>query len=350
LKETTWFPFFVWKVKAVGYRIYQFTHFTMNTVKPSEFTTQFAADVFQGLTSHPKRLSSKYFYDKKGDELFQEIMHLPEYYLTGREFDILEANKKALATAFSSDSGFDLIELGAGNGKKTKILLKHFTEEKLNFTFVPVDISQNVLDQLEADLEKEIPKLEVKPRQGMYKEVLQQLSEYNNRKKVILFLGSNIGNLPQEEAVSFLKKISASMAKNDLFFMGADQKKHPATVLAAYNDKQGVTAAFNKNLLTRMNRELGANFDLDAFMHWPLYDPETGTAKSYLVSKKEQTVQINSLNLEVHFGAWESIHTEISQKYDDTSISWLAQEAGFEVSDSFTDAENCFKNYIFKKL
>ncbi|GAB2765951.1 L-histidine N(alpha)-methyltransferase [Salinimicrobium soli] len=322
----------------------------MNTIKPSEFTTQFAADVFEGLTSHPKSLSSKYFYDKKGDEIFQEIMHLPEYYLTGKEFDILQENKSALAEAFASPSGFDLIELGAGDGKKTKILLKHFTEKKLDFTFVPVDISHNVLQQLASDLQKEIPELKVTPRQGMYKKVLEQLAEYQTRKKVILFLGSNIGNLPQEEALNFLKKISSSMAQDDLFFMGVDQKKNPETILAAYNDTQGVTAEFNRNLLRRINRELGANFDPDAFIHWPFYDPETGMAKSYLVSKKEQTVQINSLNLEVHFAAWESIHTEISQKYDDTSISWLAREAGLSVSESFSDTENCFKNYIFKKL
>ncbi len=321
----------------------------MNNVKPPKFETQFAADIFHGLTTYPKSLSSKYFYDSKGDELFQQIMNLPEYYLTGKEFSILEENKAQIAEAFNAPKGFDLIELGAGDGKKTKVLLRHFIEKDLSFKYLPVDISNNVLLQLSNSLKEEIPAVTVEPQQGMYKEVLERLSDYRQRKKVILFLGSNIGNLPQDEAVRFLKKISDSMSSTDLFFMGADQKKHPQKVLSAYNDPSGVTAAFNKNLLTRINRELDANFDPDSFLHWPVYNPESGMAKSFLVSKKEQTVQINSLNLEVFFSEWESIHTEISQKYDDTSIAWLAGESGLEVTGSFSDSENNFKNYIFKK-
>ncbi len=321
----------------------------MNKIKPPEFDTQFAADIFHGLTTYPKTLSSKYFYDKRGDELFQQIMHLPEYYLTGKEFSILTENKEQIAEAFNSEKGFDLIELGAGDGKKTKILLRHFLEEKFSFRYLPVDISKNVLTQLSESLEKELPGIKVEPQQGMYREVLERLADYKERKKVILFLGSNIGNLSQEEAVSFLKKISASMSSEDLFFMGADQKKHPQKVLDAYNDSSGITAAFNKNLLSRINRELDANFDLDSFLHWPVYDPESGMAKSYLVSKKEQTVQINSLNLEVVFAEWESIHTEISQKYDDTSVAWLAGESGLNIVGSFSDSEKNFKNYIFQK-
>ena len=321
----------------------------MNKIKPPEFKTQFAADIFHGLTTYPKTLSSKYFYDKRGDELFQQIMHLPEYYLTGKEFSILEENKEKIAQKFNSDKGFDLIELGAGDGKKTKVLLRHFMQEKFSFRYFPVDISKNVLSQLTMSLEEELPGIKVEPQQGMYREVLDRLADYKERKKIILFLGSNIGNLSQEEAVSFLKKISASMSSEDLFFMGADQKKHPQKVLDAYNDSAGVTAAFNKNILTRINRELDANFDPDSFLHWPVYDPESGVAKSYLVSKKEQTVQINSLNLEVVFAEWESIHTEISQKYDDTSVAWLAGESGLKMAGSFSDSEKYFKNYIFQK-
>lgn len=321
----------------------------MNKVKPPEFETQFAADIFHGLTTYPKSLSSKYFYDKRGDELFQQIMHLPEYYLTGKEFSILEENKDQIGKIFNAAKGFDLIELGAGDGKKTKILLRHFMKQNFSFRYLPVDISKNVLFQLSESLTKEISGIKVEPQQGMYREVLERLADYKDRKKVILFLGSNIGNLSQEEAVNFLKKISDSMSSEDLFFMGADQKKHPQKVLNAYDDSKGVTEAFNKNLLTRINRELNANFDPDSFLHWPVYDPESGMAKSFLVSKKEQTVQINSLNLEVVFAEWESIHTEISQKYDDTSIAWLARETGLKITGSFSDSENNFKNYIFQK-
>lgn len=311
--------------------------------------SQFKEDVKTGLTSYPKTLNSKYFYDREGDRLFQEIMALPEYYLTDLEFNILEKHKKDIAAAFSSKEGFDLIELGAGDGKKTKILLKQLLEEQQDFIYLPVDISQNVLDQLSSSLQQELPNLRVEAQRGTYTETLERLEKYNSRKKVILFLGSNLGNMLPEQAIQFLKKIGSTMGPEDLLFIGLDQKKHPQVILDAYNDSAGVTAAFNLNLLSRINRELSADFDPDNFLHWPVYNPETGTAKSYLVSKKAHTVKINSLNLEVSFDAWESIHTEISQKYDGPSINNLSKEAGMEIVKSFADSEGKFRDYIFKK-
>lgn len=322
----------------------------MNNTKPPEFKTQFAEDVFKGLTSYPKKISSKFLYDEKGDELFQQIMDLPEYYLTGKEYQILKRHREELGDEFASLEGFDLIELGAGDGKKTKVLLRHFEEKNYDYKYLPVDISKNVLEQLKGSLQQEFPTVEVEPQQGTYAEVLNRLADYRERKKVILFLGSNIGNLTPEEAVNFLKKISSAMHEKDLFFMGVDQKKDPKVILDAYNDDAGVTEAFNKNLLTRMNRELDAEFDPEDFMHWPLYDPQTGVAKSFLVSKKEQTVTINALEIKVHFQKWETIHTEVSQKYDDTSIAWLAKEAGLEITGCWADNDSCFKNYLFKRI
>lgn len=322
----------------------------MNETRPPKFNTQFAEDVFDGLRAFPKKISSKFLYDQKGDALFQQIMELPEYYLTGKEYDILKAHAAEIGEAFTSSQGFDLIELGAGDGKKTKLLLKHFVEKNYDFKYLPVDISENALNQLENSLQSEIPSLKVAPQQGTYMEVLNRLAQYNNRKKVILFLGSNIGNLISEEAADFLNKISAAMSGADVFFMGIDQKKDPQVILDAYNDKSGVTKAFNKNLLVRMNRELEANFNLETFIHWPLYNPETGVAKSYLVSTCEQNVRLNALNLDVHFKAWESIHTEVSQKYDETSISWLAAEAGLSISKSWSDQQKLYKNYLFQTL
>ena len=321
----------------------------MSNNKPPEFTSEFAADVYNGLTSEPKRLSSKFFYDKKGDELFQQIMDLPDYYLTGKEFSILEENKEEIGNSFRNEPGFDLIELGAGDGKKTKVLLKHFQKQDYNFKYLPVDISDNVLEQLARSLQTEIPELEVIPQQGTYAQILDRLADYKTHKKVILFLGSNIGNLSRDQAIAFLKKIAAAMSEHDLFFIGMDQKKHPQRILDAYNDSSGVTAAFNKNLLSRINSELNADFDPDRFIHWPIYDPETGVAKSYLVSTTAQKVRINSLNLEVDLRAWESIHTEVSQKYDDKSVADLAAAAGLTITGSFADREQYFKNYIFKR-
>ncbi|WP_027077396.1 L-histidine N(alpha)-methyltransferase [Maribacter antarcticus] len=312
--------------------------------------TQFKQEVYQGLTSYPKFLSSKYIYDKAGDALFQDIMNMPEYYLTNTEFSILETYKEQLAQYFfNNEKPFHLIEMGAGDGKKTKILLHHFTDKKLDFTFRPIDISQNALDSLQANLKDEIPELATEPMQGTYFETLKKLNFATDERKVILFLGSNIGNLLHDQAIEFLSKIQEYMQPNDLLFIGFDQKKHPQILLDAYNDTTGITARFNKNLLVRINRELEANFDMDSFMHWEVYDPESGTAKSYLVAQSPQQVHIEKLSLDVTFDAWETIHTEISQKYDDKTVHWLAEKSGLKVLETFSDAKNYYKNYLFTK-
>ncbi|MBE7641022.1 L-histidine N(alpha)-methyltransferase [Salegentibacter sp. BLCTC] len=316
---------------------------------PTTFQSAFEEDVYKGLTSFPKYLLSKYIYDQKGDKLFQQIMEMPEYYLTNCELNILEHHKAAIAEIFNKEGGFDLIELGAGDGKKTKILLQHLVAKKYDFNYLPIDISQHVLEELRDSLKNEIPEVKVKIQQGTYFKTLENLADYNNRRKVILVLGSNIGNLLHENAINFLRNIQKAMNFEDRLFMGFDQKKDPQKILDAYNDKTGITEAFNKNLLARINKELDANFNLGNFKHWETYDPETGTAKSYLVSRVKQKVAIKKLELEVCFDAWESIHTEISQKYDDAVVAWLAKEAGLEIQTSFQDQDNWFKNYVFRK-
>lgn len=320
----------------------------MKTMPYTTFESAFKQDVYQGLTSFPKYLFSKYIYDEKGDKIFQQIMEMPEYYLTACEFEILKEHAASIADSFNSDSGFDLIELGAGDGKKTKVLLRYLNQRKYDFRYLPVDISQSVLAELQQSLKEELPGVQVEPQQGTYFKTLEKLADYNTRKKVIMMLGSNIGNLLHEKAIDFLKNIRKAMNKEDMLFMGFDQKKHPKKILDAYNDPAGITEAFNKNLLVRINRELNADFDPDSFLHWETYDPETGTAKSFLVSKIEQEVKINGLDLTIHFQAWESIHTEISQKYDDHVVQWLAEEAGLRIDGIFTDDEKYYKNYIFK--
>ncbi len=310
----------------------------------------FAKEVHEGLTAFPKYLSSKFFYDEVGDGLFQQIMALPEYYLTDAEDAIFKTHKTAIIHSFDADhTGFDLVELGAGDGKKTKVLLHELLSQQVDCTYHPIDISENAIMGLVGTLKKELPALAVQGQVGEYFEVLDKLQGLSDRKKVILFLGSNIGNLLHARAAQFLQRLYAVMHPEDLVFIGFDQKKHPQKVLDAYNDPTGVTAAFNKNVLTRINKELGGNFDVDAFIHWEVYDPESGTAKSYLVSTKKQTVDIDQLALQVHFEPWESIHTEISQKYDDDTVKWLAEEAGFSVTTSFADSEAYYKNYLFKK-
>ncbi len=322
----------------------------MNPTTSTILDTAFKKDVFEGLSAFPKFLYSKYIYDANGDKLFQDIMELPEYYLTNCEFEIFNTHTSEIASLFhGNENGFDLIELGAGDGKKTKVLLRYFSENNFNFVYKPIDISQNAIDELSDALSQELPKVIVDPEKGMYFEVLQRLQQYNERKKVLMVLGSNIGNLLHPRAIEFLTQLKDTMNPNDLLFMGFDQKKKPKTILDAYSDPAGVTAAFNKNLLYRINRELGGNFDPDSFTHWEVYDPETGTAKSYLVATKAMQVRIEDIDLTIDFDPWETIHTEISQKYDDKTVAWLAEESGLEIETFFSDSKGYYRNYVFRR-
>lgn len=313
--------------------------------------TPFKKEVFEGLSAFPKYLSSKYFYDKKGDKLFQDIMAMPEYYLTGCEFQILSSHTETIGELFRDrENGLDLIELGAGDGKKTKVLLKYMADHNFNFVYKPIDISENAVEMLSENLATEMPALTVDAEVGEYFEVLERLKGFNKRKKVIMVLGSNIGNLKHPKAIEFLTKLKDAMLPDDLLFMGFDQKKNPQTILDAYNDEAGITAAFNKNILTRINRELGGNFDVDKFKHWQAYNPETGTAKSFLVATEAMQASIEKLGLTVNFEQWETVHTEISQKYDDKIVQWLAEQSGLEIETSFTDEKGYYKNYAFRKV
>lgn len=315
-----------------------------------QIDTSFKKEVFIGLSSFPKYLSSKYIYDSKGDKLFQDIMSMPKYYLTDCEFEIFANHTEAIGELFRDKmKGLDLIELGAGDGKKTKLLLNYMSNNHFNFVYKPIDISENAIELLTANLASEIPSLKVDAEVGEYFQVLERIKSFNKRKKVILLLGSNIGNLNHPKAIDFLSKLAKSLLPEDILFMGFDQKKDPQTILDAYNDKEGITAAFNKNLLERINRELGGNFQLDKFKHWETYNPETGTAKSFLVSTEAMSVEIKELDLSIELASWESIHTEISQKYDDDTVNWLADQSGLTIKTSFLDSKGYYKNYAFVK-
>lgn len=308
---------------------------------------QFATDVLEGLSAEPKRLPSKYFYDQKGDEIFQQIMALDEYYLTRTEYAILDQYKDEILRRFHSDGkSFNLIEFGAGDGYKTKVLLRHFLKEHANFRYTPIDISDNVLQQLETSLKAELPALNVTPVCNHYFKALEALKGGNER-NVVLFLGSNIGNFTEEQANSFLKGLYDALKPDDILFIGFDLKKDPAVILDAYNDKQGVTATFNFNLLDRINNELGGNFDTSQFRHYPVYNPMTGTTTSFLISEREQVVEI--MDAAIQFRAWEPIHMEISQKYDQLMINAMAKKAGFEIIDAFTDEKQYFLSSVWAK-
>ncbi len=311
---------------------------------------QFAKDVAEGLSASPKKLSSKYFYDEEGDRIFQAIMAMPEYYLTRSEFEILETNKKLLLDLFRNGSGrFNLIEFGAGDGLKTKILLRYFTEQGTDFQYIPIDISGNVLNLLVSDLEQALPELQVEPMQDDYFKALSRLKETSDRRNVVLFLGSNIGNFNEAQAISFLTKLGENLSKGDILLVGFDLKKDPERIRDAYNDKTGITRAFNLNLLNRINKELGGEFNPDKFQHYQMYDPVSGEARSFLISRQQQEVKIKALEQSFRFEAWEPVHVEISRKYDIPAIEKYAKESGFAVKQYFYDCRHFYVNALFQK-
>lgn len=311
----------------------------------------FATDVEQGLTQQPKTLSSKYFYDEQGDVLFQAIMAMPSYYLTNCEYDIFAQQADGILQAIGTHQAFEIIELGAGDGTKTKLLLEHFLQQEAKFTYRPIDISGNVLEQLVTDCAQRWPQLEVDGVEGDYFSALQSIvQEDNGLRKVVLFLGGNIGNFPQTQAQQFLSELNKTLQADDLVLIGFDLKKDPAIIQAAYDDKDGVTAQFNLNLLRRINRELGGNFNLSQWKHWETYNPVNGEARSYLISKTTQTVNIDQLNISIHFDAWEAIHVEISAKYSLQEIADMAEHSGFNMQEHFTDNRQYFVDSLWRKV
>ena len=301
------------------------------------------------MSASPKFLSSKYFYDDEGSRLFQEIMKLPEYYLTRAEFEIFSTRTREIFEAFTArNSSFDLIELGAGDGTKTAVLVDYFLRQNADFTYSPIDISQEALDSLSAKFKTEFPLLSMNARNGDYFSILETLKPLSARPKIILFLGSNIGNFSKTEAEDFFCRLRAVMNENDLLFIGFDLQKDPRVILQAYDDAQGVTAEFNLNLLRRIDRELGANFDLENFSHYALYCPNECAARSFLVSRADQSVFIETLNQTFHFKAWEPIFMEISQKYSPEMIEDLAKTCGFHAAQYFFDSQKYFTDVIWQ--
>jgi dimethylhistidine N-methyltransferase len=304
--------------------------------------------VAEGLSTDPKVLPSWLFYNEAGDRLFQQIMELPEYYPTRCEYEILKNHKEDLLRYFG-DHGqlFQLIEFGAGDGRKTELLLKYLTLHDVKFTYRPVDISASVVDHLTYRLRRNLPALDIQP---IVKEYFAALDELHREvRKVILFLGANIGNFTLPETETFLTETANRLSPDDLFLIGFDLKKDPRVITSAYDDRAGITKEFNLNMLKRLNHELGAQFDIACFDHFPVYNPETGRAESFLVSLKDQDVYIESLRKSFHFTHWETIHTEVSQKYDLLMMENMLSRSGFEIVDLFFDNDHYFCDVLVKK-
>ncbi|RVU85410.1 L-histidine N(alpha)-methyltransferase [Leucothrix sargassi] len=314
-------------------------------------TSQFAADIDAGLSKTHKTLPSKYFYDKKGDELFMQIMALPEYYLTRAELEIFTEQTSELIAALnvSPSKHFELIELGAGDGSKTKFLLKGLLDAGYQFDYLPIDISGNVLEHLSERLQPELPELSIKAQQGDYFEILETLKD-SKAPKVVLFLGSNIGNQSDEQAAEFMYQLGANLVAGDRVVLGADLIKPVDVVLPAYNDSQGVTKAFNLNLLTRINRELSGDFDVSQFEHAPEYTEEEGIAKSFIQSKVDQSVTIEATGQTYQFKAGEKVHVEISRKYSEAVLENILKDTDFSLVGALKDSKSYYSDFILERL
>jgi L-histidine Nalpha-methyltransferase len=293
-----------------------------------------ARDVRRGLSAEPKELSPKYFYDERGSQLFEQITELPEYYPTRAESEILAARSEEILAAAGRPR--TLVELGSGSAAKTRHLLDAMRDARCLQTYVPVDISEEITHETARVLVEEYPGLAVKGLVCDFERHLERIPEEDGS-RLIAFLGGTVGNLYPDQRRDFLGRIAALLEPGDRLLLGTDLVKDPARLEAAYNDSAEITAEFNKNVLEVLNRELTADFDLDAFAHVARYDPERAWMDIRLRSLAEQTVRLGDLELEVEFGEGEEMRTEISAKFTRQALEGVYGEAGLEMSGWFTD-------------
>ncbi|GAB3246012.1 L-histidine N(alpha)-methyltransferase [Chitinimonas naiadis] len=302
------------------------------TPAPPDVTSGFAADLLQGLQARPRRISPKYFYDAAGSGLFELICELPEYYPTRTELAILTRHAAEMAQHIGPNA--DIVEFGAGASRKIRLLLDALDHPQ---RFLPVDISGEHLQEAAQRLRGDYPGLTVQPLVGDFTQGVDLPPAVGRR--VGFFPGSSIGNFEPREALQLLQYMAAELVGGGLL-IGVDLVKAPAILHAAYNDAAGVTARFNKNLLARANRELGADFDLDAFHHYACYNPLLQRIEMHLVSAARQSVRI--CGERIPFAEGDSLHTENSYKYTVAGFQALARNAGFQPEAVWTDAAHGF--------
>ena len=308
----------------------------------------FAEDVRRGLTASPKRLFPKYFYDELGSQLFEAICLLPEYYLTRAEAEIFAAHSAEIVAAAARESRVTLCELGSGSATKTRRIIEALLARQRELLYVPVDISTAALEASASALLEAYPPLRVAAYAGEYEAALPRLAENfeNDARALVLFLGSNVGNFDRGEARDFMAALRRALRAGDAVLLGADLKKDAATLEAAYDDPVGVTAAFNLNLLARINRELGADFNLRDFRHVAVYNEGEGRVEMHLESLRRRRVRLRALDLEINFGEGERVHTENSYKYDLEDLAALARAAGFRLARTWLDARARFSSNL----
>ncbi len=313
--------------------------------------TGLAKDTLEGLTSEPKYLLPKYFYDDRGSMIFGKIMQMPEYYLTDCEIEIFREQKDEMATLLIEKGvAHDIIELGPGDGVKTGYLLKHLADRSLPFRYIPVDISSKSINELVNRMQLLIPGINVQAETGDFFSLIRKINQITGKQKIIVFLGSSIGNFSDTELDDFFSKLSDIMNVNDKILIGFDLKKSASVIKKAYDDPYGLTSEFNLNHLYRINRELDADFNLHSFIHRQEYDPLSGEMKSYLTSMADQEVNIAGLDITVSFRKGESIFMELSRKFDIERVHNLASTYGFIILKNFTDSRGYFLDSLWKKV
>lgn len=313
----------------------------MATSKQLQFSTDisFASEVREGLTASPKTLPSKLFYDQIGSDLFEQITDLPEYYLTRTERLIFETYAAEILQ--QAGPSLTLVELGAGTATKTSILIEELMVRQTRALFYPIDVSPTALNEAVRQLGKQFPTLRVNPIVADYTGGVQALGRINGR-KLVLYIGSSIGNFELPVAVRILRRIRRTLQPGDALLLGTDFAKSPKVLVPAYDDAAGVTAAFNKNILARLNRDLESDFDLDAFRHVALWNRQHSRMEMHLESVVAQSVFLPPLDLDVPFKAGERIHTENSYKYTDQMIDSLLRESGFTLERTWSDRKRWF--------
>jgi L-histidine N-alpha-methyltransferase len=306
----------------------------------------FAEDVRRGLTSTPKVLYPKYFYDELGSRLFEAITALPEYYPTRAEAEILRYRAGEIVAALGGPLW--LLELGSGDGQKTRLVIEALLARQGELEYVPVDISESAVEVSSRALLLSYPGLRITGYVGEYQTALRAIRKERRApgRTLVLFLGSTLGNLDPAERSALLRDVRDLLNPGEGFLLGVDLKKAESVLIPAYDDALGVTAAFNLNLLGRINRELGGEFDLGAFRHRAIYNREAGRIEMHLESRRAQTVAIRTLSLEIPFTAGETIHTESSYKFDREQIAALAAETGFELGGTWTDEAGRFASNL----
>jgi dimethylhistidine N-methyltransferase len=302
--------------------------------------------VREGLACRPKRLPAWLFYDHAGSQLFEAITELPEYYLTRTERSILTAHAENIIARAADGARLRMAELGAGSADKTRLLLRAAVERQGAVLYEPVDVSASALEVAKKRIEHEIRSVMVAPHVMDYTDGDGQRFALGaickGERRLVLYIGSSIGNFEQDQAARLLRRVRAGLEPGDGLLLGVDLVKDEATLVAAYDDEAGVTAAFNRNVLVRLNRELDADFDPQAFAHRAMWNGAKSRIEMHLASRAAQWVRVHALDLEVDFAAGETIHTENSYKYRPGQAEALLAEAGFAAAATWTDAKGWF--------